>query len=74
MLVVMRAGDLSGVAGADFLAADDDGDVNHEVALTLQFFLEGYSLGRASQVSLDRLIGRQRECDYRIVHISVYVK
>ena len=39
MLVVVRASHLSHIAGPYFLSADDDGNINHELALSLEFFL-----------------------------------
>ena len=44
MLVIVRAHDLADVAGADFLAADDDRDVQDGVPLALQFGIEGDAL------------------------------
>ena len=58
MFVVVRAGHSTGVSGADFLATDDDGDIDHDVRLTFKFSFEGYALGRACEISLYRLIGR----------------
>ena len=43
--VVVRADHLGHVARADFLASDDEGDVDHGVHLTLQLGFEGDALG-----------------------------
>ena len=73
MLVVVRAGDMSHIACTDFLTADDDGDIDHQMALALQFFLKFNTLGRPFQVSLHRLVGRHGECDYRIIHCLMFL-
>ena len=70
VLVIMRADDLARVAGADFLAADDDRDVQDGVPLTLQFGIEGDAFRRTFEISFHRLVGRYREVEDCVVHIS----
>ena len=70
MLVIVRADDRAGVAGADLLAADDDRDVHDGVPLALEFGIEGDALGRAFEISFHRLVGRYREVQDCVVHIS----
>ena len=47
MAMVMRHDHLSGVAGADLLAADNQRYVELDAALSFKFGVEGYSLRRA---------------------------
>ena len=58
MLVVVGTGYLTSIASTDFLAANDDGNVDHQIALTLQFFLKCNTLWRTCQISFYRLVGR----------------
>ena len=74
MVVVMRTGHLTYIAGADLFAADDDGYVYHGVALTFQLQFKGYPLWRSCQVGFHRLIGRHGKCYYRIVHNICFIK
>ena len=71
MLVIVRADDRAGVAGADFLAADDDRDVHDGVPLALEFGIEGDALGRAFEISFHRFVGRNREVQDCVVHRCV---
>ena len=68
MAVLMRADYLSGVSGADFLASDDEGDVQHGVVLALEFRLQGYTLGRTLQICLYRLVLGNGELNDSVVH------
>ena len=68
MLVIVRADDLAGVAGTDFLAADDDRDVQDGVPLALEFGIEGDALGRTFEIGFHRLVGRNGEVENRVVH------
>ena len=68
MLVIVRAHDLADVAGADFLAADDDRDIDHRVELAFEFGVQGDALGRAFEISLHRLVGRNGEVEDCVVH------
>ena len=71
VLVVVGAGYLTRVTGADFLAADDDGDVNHDFALALEFCFQGYALGRTGHIGLHRFIGGKGKIDNSVIH---YIK
>ena len=66
--MVVRHNHLSGVACTDFLTADNQGDIQLNTALSLQFGFEGYPLGRAFQIGFHRFIGRQREIENCIFH------
>ena len=68
VLVVVGTGHLTRVTGADFLAADDDGDINHDFALALEFSLESNALGRTGHVGLHRLIGGKGKIDNSVIH------
>ena len=63
MTVVVGHDHLAGVAGADFLSADDQRYVELDTALSFKFCFEGYSLRRAFQIGLYRFIGRQKEIE-----------
>ena len=69
MLVVMGADHLAGISRTDFLAADDDGDVQHGVVLALQFFIQCDALRRAFKIGFHRFVGRYGEVDDCVVHI-----
>ena len=68
MTVVVRHHYLAGVAGADFLSADDQRYVELDTALSFKFCFEGHSLGRAFQIGFYRFIGRYMEIENCILH------
>ena len=67
--VLMGAYYLTRVAGADFLTADDDGDVHHRVVLALELCVQGDALRGAFKIGLHRFVGRYGEVDDCVVHI-----
>ena len=72
MMVVVRHHYLAGIAGADFLAADDQRNLDFDGALALELFFQGFTLGRSFQISLDRLVGRIGECIDGVSHFSMF--
>jgi hypothetical protein len=69
VLVVVGAGNLTRVTGADFLTADDDGDIYYKVALALEFSLKSDALGRTGHIGLHRLVGGKGKVDSSVIHL-----
>ena len=72
VMVVVRHHYLAGIAGADFLPADDQRNLDFDAALAFEFFFEGLAFGGSFQIGLDRLVGRIRECVDRVSHFSMF--
>ena len=71
VMVVVRHHHFAGIARADLLAADDQRDIQLDGFLAFQLLFERNTLGRALEVSENRLIGRHRERIDSVSHTNI---
>ena len=70
--VVVRADRLCGVAGAHFLAADDEGDLDLVGEHLFEFGLERRLFGRGGAIGADGFVDRGRDRDDSVGHSNLH--
>ena len=68
VLVVVRADDLTDIAGTDLFAADDDWDVYDRIPLAFKLFVKGDTFRGALQICFYRFVCRGGEIDDCVIH------